>query len=147
MASNFLSIMAKRSWFVSFYVGYHNKEVKLGITAKGIIFISRQIGLLGSTTKVSHLVPWQKGHRVPTFSKYQIPGFLKVFGPKFQGFFKSFLCQTPGTFIQILVTKISKCVKTDVGFPLLLWYIIPCIFHVKAMKSKFNLALNQCLCW
>ncbi len=26
----------------------------------------------------------------PLFSKYQIPGFLKVFGPKFQGFFKFF---------------------------------------------------------
>ncbi len=24
----------------------------------------------------------------PLFSKYQIPGFLKVFGPKYQGFFK-----------------------------------------------------------
>ncbi len=44
------------------------------------------------------------------FSKYQIPGFLKVLGPKFQ----FFLYQIPGSFIQILVIKISKCVKTDV---------------------------------
>ncbi len=29
------------------------------------------------------------------------------------GFFKVFLCQITGTFIQILVTKILKCVKTD----------------------------------
>ncbi len=46
------------------------------------------------------------------FSKYQIPGFLKVFGPKFQ-IFQDFLCQIPGIFIQILVIKILKCVKTD----------------------------------
>ncbi len=36
----------------------------------------------------------------PLFSKYQIPGFLKVFGPKFQPILKFFLCQIPGTFIQ-----------------------------------------------
>ncbi len=57
------------------------------------------------------------------FFKYQIPGFLKVFGPKFQ-VFSSFLCQIPGTFIQILAIKISKCIKTDAGFPLLLWHKI-----------------------
>ncbi len=48
--------------------------------------------------------------RVPTFfSKCQIPGFLKVFGPKFH----VFSCQITGTFIQILVIKISQCVKID----------------------------------
>ncbi len=45
-------------------------------------------------------------------------------------FFQVFLCQIPGTFIQILVIKILKCVKTDGGFPLLLWHKIPCIFQV-----------------
>ncbi len=52
-------------------------------------------------------------YRVPTFSQYQIPGFLNVFGPKFQ-FFQGFLYQIPGTSTQILVIKISKYVKTDV---------------------------------
>ncbi len=72
---------------------------------------------------------------------------FQVFDPKFQGFFKFFVCKIPGTSTQILVIKISKCVKTDAGFPLLLWHKIHCIFQVKAMKSKINLSSNQCLCW
>ncbi len=62
-------------------------------------------------------------------------------------FFQCFLCQMLDTFIQILVIKILKCVKTDVGFWLFLWHKIPCYFQVKAMKSKVNFASNQCLCW
>ncbi len=46
-------------------------------------------------------------------TKFQV--FAEVFGSKFQLFFKFFMCQIPGTctFIQILVIKILKCVKTD----------------------------------
>ncbi len=80
----------------------------------------------------------------PLFCKFQVfSRFLVIYSSFFQGF----LCQIPGTFIPILVLKISKCVKTDAVFPLLLWHKIPCIFQVKAMRSNVNLASNQCLCW
>ncbi len=62
-------------------------------------------------------------------------------------FSQSLWSYIPGTFIQILVIKISKCVKTDARFRLLLWHKIPYIFQVKAMKSKVTLASNQCWCW
>ncbi len=75
-------------------------------------------------------------YRVPTFfpnTKFQVFSWFLVLNSIF---FQVFLCQIPGTFIQILVTKISKCVKTDAGFPLLLWHKIPCIFRFFPGKSN-----------
>ncbi len=89
---------------------------------------------------VSYLTNLGRGNPIsgfPLFSKYQIPGFLKVF-----------LCQIPGTFIQILVIKISKCVKTDRVLTSLVTQnamYFPGYFQVNAMKSQVNLALKQCL--
>ncbi len=50
-------------------------------------------------------------------TKFQVFSRFLVLNSRF---FQVFLCQIPGTFMQILVIKISKCAKTDEGFPLLL---------------------------
>ncbi len=65
----------------------------------------------------------QGSHFLPN-TKFQVFSRILVLNSRF---FQGFLCQIPGTFIQILVIKISKCVKTDAGFLLLLWHKIPCI--------------------
>ncbi len=85
----------------------------------------------------------------PIFSKYQIPDFLKVFRPKFH----FFVCQIPGTFTQILVIKILKCVKISISvsakFPLLLWHNISYILQVISRKKQWNqrsFCLRICVC-
>ncbi len=51
------------------------------------------------------------------FSKYQIPGFLKIFGPKFQ-VVSSFFAQN------------SRYFHINFSYKNLLWHKMPCIFQV-----------------
>ncbi len=88
------------------------------------IYLQKSSSLSSIAVSIGTLAPG-----FPLFSKYQIPDFLKVLVLN-SSFFQGLLFQIPGTFIQILVIKTSKFVKTDAGFPLLLWHQIPCIFQV-----------------